>query len=383
MIDLEEYIAENNLRNRELEIVENGYDPLSGHGCCGERVSCGDAMLPVSLLHEHPHYLTLDGQSRDVLRIAHDFEYWCARCVTVKDKSSGRLVPLILNRGQRKLLAAMERQRAAGAPIRIILLKARQWGGSTLTQMYMAWIQIVHRKGWNSIILSHQLTGTLAIKRMLANLVDNYPVELLDGGKSLTMRSAGSPNVLDLHPRGCTVVLGSSRSEDAVRGTDLAMAHLSEVAFWKDTGEDVVRSVGGAIARLPLTVIVMESTANGYDKVFHSQWQRAVAGESDKSAVFVPWYEIPLYRREVSEPAKLIAEMDDYEHDLWARGLTLEMIAWYHDKRREYGKHRSMQAEYPTTPEEAFGTSGDMKRERVPLPADLSELVPATDAAMV
>lgn len=43
-----------------------------------------------------------------------------------------------------------------------------------------------------------------------------------------------------------------------------------------------------------------------------------------------------------------------YERELWERGLTLEMIQWYHDKRAEYQSAEQMHAEYPTTDEEAF-----------------------------
>lgn len=350
---LDEVMRENARRN---EVLRDEYEPLSGRGCRGDRVPLGEEYVPRTLTEDHPEYASLDAAARERLRIAYDFEYWCARCVTVKDKLTGALMPFTLNSAQRKLLDALENQREAGKPIRAILLKARQWGGSTLTQVYMAWIQIVHRTGWNSIILSHQLTGTLAIKRMLANLVDHYPAELLADGKSLSLKSAGSPNVLDLQPRGCTVILGSSRSEDAVRGNDLAMAHLSEVAFWRE-GEDVVRSVSGAVARLPLTVVVMESTANGTGNLFHDEWSRAVEGRSDKVPVFVAWHEIEIYRRAVDDAAGLIASLDDYEEALWDAGLTLEMIAWYHDKRAEYGTHAAMQAEYPTTPAEAFATS--------------------------
>lgn len=85
-------------------------------------------------------------------RMRHDFAFWCRTCVQIRDKQTGTYVPFVLNRPQRKALAAMEEQRRKGEPIRIIMLKARQWGGSTLIQMYMAWIQIMHRENWHSFI---------------------------------------------------------------------------------------------------------------------------------------------------------------------------------------------------------------------------------------
>ena len=63
--------------------------------------------------------------------------------VKIKDKQGQEDIPFILNRPQRRYLDMLETQRACNKPIRIIMLKARQWGGSTITQVYMAWILCV------------------------------------------------------------------------------------------------------------------------------------------------------------------------------------------------------------------------------------------------
>lgn len=61
-------------------------------------------------------------------------------------------IPFKLNRAQRRVLNKLEKLRKAGKPIKFILLKARQWGGSTLVQIYMLWIMLVHRRNWNTVI---------------------------------------------------------------------------------------------------------------------------------------------------------------------------------------------------------------------------------------
>lgn len=61
-----------------------------------------------------------------------DFQTWCETCCTIKDKLTGRDIPFKLNAPQRRVLAILEADRLAGRPIRLIMLKARQWGGSTL-----------------------------------------------------------------------------------------------------------------------------------------------------------------------------------------------------------------------------------------------------------
>ena len=72
-----------------------------------------------------------------------------------------------------------------------------------------------------------------------------------------------------------------------------------------------------------------------------------MAGQSDKQPVFVPWTEIAIYRQPVSDVAKLVGELDNYEKRLWEDGCTLEMINWYHHKRLEYPTQNLMAAEFP------------------------------------
>lgn len=310
-------------------------------------------------------------------RFTEDFALWCRECVKVSDSLTGLPVPFILNSPQRRVLGELERQRRAGRPIRLILLKARQWGGSTLVQMYMAWMQLVRRKGWNSLICGHVKDASANIRGMYSQLLRHYPPELKRGD------SAGAPdapaptdkeleklwtfapfeksqNINCIPARDCRVTIASALSPNNVRGSSYHMAHLSEVAFWGDGDQElagrIVRSVAGSIPRLPETLVVMESTADGVDNFFHDEWQRAVEGQSDKVPVFVPWHEIETYRRAVDPAGQdaLFRTLDNYEMELLRGGIPIEAVAWYHDKRREYATHEQMMAEYPSTPDEAF-----------------------------
>lgn len=364
LYNIEEILAEN--RKRQALLDEDQYDPLTGVGCWGDRVEVAGCLVPRQLLQSHPEFPSLEPLQRERLRIEEDFEFWCARCVTIHDKMISQNVPLVLNRPQRRLLSVMEGQRSAGRPVRVILLKARQWGGSTLVQMYMAWMQLVRHKGWNSLICGHKHTSSKNIKLMYNRLLRHYPSEMLDdedGGSTLRFtKLEGQPNVQQLESRDCLVLTCSARSEDAMRGYDISMAHLSEVAYWKTSvmhnPDDVVRSVSGSVSLKPETVVVLESTADGVGNYFHDEWLRAEMGCSDKAAVFVPWHEIEMYRHEVDDVQALWQEMDEYERKLWGDGLTLEQINWYHLKRKEYREHSFMMQEFPSTASEAFIASG-------------------------
>lgn len=350
-------------------------DPLSGLGCLGERFErrfpTGETLfLPVTITAD-PAYTGAGDTPEAVnrVRLRHDFEFWAATCCHIRDKSTGEIIPFRLNFPQVKVLAILEADRLAGNPMRLIMLKARQWGGSTLVQMYMAWIQCTIRRNWNSLICAHVKDTAASIRGIYSTMLGNYPSAYWDGddGSRPVFRAfERAANVREIAGRGCLVTLGSSENAESVRGADYAMAHLSEVAFWADSRHrspaDLVRAVCGAINRSPLTLIVMESTANGVGNFFHNEWCRAEKRESDKVPVFIPWFDIPIYSTPLpsgADPADIYRSFDPYERSLWHdRGLSLEQVLWYHLKRREYQDHAQMKAEYPSSPSEAFANTG-------------------------
>ena len=116
----------------------------------------------------------------EVLRCRYDFCYWAWRYVRIKPKDGGDDIPFTLNRPQRRLVEHFEQARLAGKPIRVIVLKARQWGGSTVTQIYMAWLQLIHRKGLNSLIVGQVKTAAAEVSSMFDKVMERYPLRLLE-----------------------------------------------------------------------------------------------------------------------------------------------------------------------------------------------------------
>lgn len=231
----------------------------------------------------------------------------------------------------------------------------------------MAWIQLVHKRSWNSLICAHVKDTAATIRGMYSKILSDYPADVWDEDGVCRPEFRvyeRSTNIRYIPGRDCRVTLGSAEKQDSVRGGDFAMAHLSEVAFWGDTTrhspEGFVRAICGSIMREPFTLIVMESTANGTGNFFHAEWLRACSAEgSDKIPVFVPWYEIELYSKPVGDVEALWSSLDSYERGLWHKyGCTLEQIAWYREKRREYPTRQLMAAEYPTDDVEAFANTG-------------------------
>lgn len=67
--------------------------------------------------------------AEDEERAGNDFAYWAATRGRIKNKHGGDDIPFRLNYAQQRLVDTLEKMRREDRPIRLILLKARQWGG--------------------------------------------------------------------------------------------------------------------------------------------------------------------------------------------------------------------------------------------------------------
>lgn len=323
-----------------------------------------ERILAIERQNRYPYHVDMN-EPIDMDRCKVDFLYWAARCVTIRDKLTGRNVPFLLNRAQRFVLDKLEQMRNDSQPIRIILLKARQWGGSTLIQTYMAWIQMVHRRNWHSVICAHVGDAARNIRAMYSTMLANYPDEACETEKKPAFVGFEKAlNVKLIKERQCRVTIASAENQESVRGSDIAMAHLSEVAFWKSTTrrdpEDFLRAVCSSVPLVPYSLVAIESTPNGVGNFFHREWLRAEAGTSDKKAVFVPWFMIDINSMDIDDDdiEAFWESMTPYERTLWdVHHCTLQQIKWYRRKLSEFPKAELMHAEFPTSPEEAFVSS--------------------------
>ena len=343
----------------------------------------------------------------DFARCFDDFEYWASRCCYIKNKAGGGDILFKMNKPQRKLVDALERMRKAEKPIRLILLKARQWGGSTCTQLYMAWLQMIRQPGLNSLIVAHQHACTYEIRDMFMRMIENYPEEMLQqaaimppgeekisqdtcenrdkgnrrGRKKKTKRTeSAGPGIIRVTSRNFKVKTGSAERPHSCRGGDYTLVHCSEVGVWKKTRlltpEDMLRSACSGVLYKPMTMILLESTANGTGNFFHSEYEAAMKGESQFEPLFVAWYEIEQYSLPFEEGgreefARQLLDGKDSRHEknarsqpgaylwwLWEKGATLEAIHWYVKERAKYSDHGQMASEYPSDEVEAFVHSG-------------------------
>jgi hypothetical protein len=293
-------------------------------------------------------------------RFKHDFEFWAATCIQIVDKNTKEYVPFILRPAQRVLLAELERQRLAGVPIRIILAKARQWGGSTLVEIYMMWIQLFWHENWHSTIVTQVEDQARRVRGIYADALSKYPKEV--NRYSLRPYEGSAKNKI-IPERGCIVSIGSAEKPDSLRSNDFAMLHLSEVGLWKATQgkkpEDLVQTLDGSLPFLPDTLRVKESTGKGVGNYFHREWVSAKNGESNDVPVFVPFWKIELYMIPLStDPLTFYDSLNEEERLLWERGATLEAVNWRRTAIRNFKDKWRFQAEFPSTDEEIFQATG-------------------------
>lgn len=378
------HIIEEN--KRHFDALFSEYDPLTGIGSPIERVrlnltpegkyilipkyistaSAIKEMLDYSCLEEYieAKHLTHD-EVYDVLfrlRVKYDFEYWAATCAAIFDKTSGQEVKFKLRKAQRKLLKVLVEQAFSLKPIRVILVKARQWGGSTLIQLFCAWIQLFHRKNWNSVIATHIEEAARNIRSMYTLVAERHPKDILDIKFRAFEGSSKNKQIVD---RGCVIYIGSMERPNSLHSGNYKLVHCSEVGYWKETTNrkpsDFVNAFEGSVPLEPFTLVALESTAKGTGNFFHTTWLSATKGENAYTPIFVAWWEIDMYTLpfESYEDMKMFVEsMNDYELWAFSLGATLEGLHWYREKRKGFDNDWDMQEQFPTTADEAFVTSG-------------------------
>ena len=309
-------------------------------------------------------------------------------CLKIKTKS-GTVVPFRLNDAQRKLYAVAKRQQDAGKPVRLIILKARQLGFSTLTEG-LIFHACATRKNVNALIVAHREDATANLFRMSKLFYDELPAPVKPMLRASNAQELVFENPSKLRSERearpglrSRIRCATAGGRGIGRSDTLQCVHLSEYAFWPDGADGKASTLAGilqAVPSLPGTMVVIESTANGFED-FKERWDAAVAGENDFEPVFFAWFENPDY----SMPVVPGTEWTPEERDLKAAyQLTDEQLQWrrWCIANNCGGSLDMFRQEYPASPGEAFLHSGTgvfdneqivLRLERLPEPAGRGE----------
>lgn len=418
-MNVEQLIEENHRRKKEIFAP---YNPVTGEGCYGfenrVKVELPDFFIPCMympkecmetvLMKNLMAYGSIKNFIENCLkkeytpklfmlvtflicrvRFREDPEFAFYLNDKIVDKVSGQLIPFKLNYPQRRLLRLMEDLRHEGKAIRIIILKARQWGGSTLSQLYIKWIQDYRHDGWNAIILA-QVKGTAKkIKAMYRTALENQPGWTIGhpGAKLQFSPFENSPDDFIVsdgtkHLRNSTLTVASFDNFDAVRGSNFHCAHYSEVAYWKKTPEHdpegVIASISAGIRNQPDNVEIFESTGRGASGFFYDRCQLAMDPKNNDAYkfLFIPFFIIENDMEDVDDEREfaewLLSNKDKaskpqgYRESgkffwrIWKLGATFEAINWYRNFRNKFKSHAMMATEAPIDESEAFRNSGNL-----------------------
>ena len=309
-------------------------------------------------------------------------------CLKIKTKS-GTVVPFRLNDAQRKLYAVAKRQQDAGKPVRLIILKARQLGFSTLTEG-LIFHACATRRNVNALIVAHREDATANLFRMSKLFYDELPAPVKPMLRASNAQELVFENPSKLRSERearpglrSRIRCATAGGRGIGRSDTLQCVHLSEYAFWPDGADGKASTLAGilqAVPSLPGTMVVIESTANGFED-FKERWDAAVAGENDFEPVFFAWFENPDY----SMPVVPGTEWTPEERDLKATyQLTDEQLQWrrWCIANNCGGSLDMFRQEYPASPGEAFLHSGTgvfdneqivLRLERLPEPAGRGE----------
>lgn len=275
------------------------------------------------------------------------------------------VIPLVPNPAQLAVIREIEYQYGAGLPIRIVNLKARQLGISTITEA-VDFLFCFAFPNTNALIVAHEDDSNTHLLNITMHYWETWPFRSLystkyAGRKHLEWQESAS---------GIQVVTAGGKGGG--RSRTIHFLHASEVAFWPNP--DLMLGLRQTVPNLPGTFIMLESTAKGIGNYFHSTWLQAVAGDSEFVPMFFPWW----FHNEYTLPGVPLLHKTDEERALTAllgagmrvnERLTIPAVpaedidarlAWrrWAIKNLAENDQLKFEQEYPATPEEAFLSTG-------------------------
>ena len=269
----------------------------------------------------------------------------------IKDKNSN-IIPFILNEPQQELYNKIKELKQQGKPVRILILKARQMGFSTLTEAIL-FKEVATNHNVNAGIITHESKATNNLFTMSKLFYDNLP-EMIK--PSIRNRNAQELIFNNEDNTGLNSKITCMTAGDgAGRSATYNFLHLSEFAFWSGDKKEAFISLMQTVPKNPNSMVIVESTANGYE-YFKELWDKAVRNETDFVPIFIGWNKLKEYQMKYTG-----FELTQEEKDLMETyGVTLDQLEWRRWCIRNNcgGDMAIFRQEYPINPEEAFISSG-------------------------
>lgn len=376
-IDIQDILKEDIIREK---LLFEYYDPVKGIGSKIDRftfniskddiVYLPDWMKDDELFKVFLNYDSLEDYSIKTetdfeanliifneIREKYDFEYYAATKLMIQIKKGKDEKPFILNRPQRKTYAEIHNEFIKHfKPIRIKIVKTRQWGGSTVVEAISFWIQDKWRtERWHMAIVGDVESQAKNVFGYYRRFAKKYT-----GNKLFTVKQFERTKNLTIKENEVIISIGSMQKPDTIRSSDNCILHATELGLWKSTDttkpEDLLQTLTSSIDPEPFTMIALESTAKGIGNFWYRLW----IGENYYKPIFIGWHEAEKNFILVENKEEFILTLNKYEEYLLTEGATLGGINWYRFKLAEMnGDLWRMQSENPTNAQEAFQSTGN------------------------
>ena len=298
----------------------------------------------------------------DLLGGGSHFKRFWRRWVHIRTEDRGLIRPE-MGWIQRALNDEIERQLALNIPVRIRILKPRKAWVSTLVEIRMYHriaIEMTHR---DALVVAQDFKTADYLIRIAKTVHRNCPTWLVP------VATADGRDIFGFDSRDALIEVKTASRFKSMHGRTPTFGHLSEVARWDKNAELTAEAVYNAIPMLPGSIAIEETVANGKGGYFAEQWaaneeMRNAGMPTEWTNLFQGWlahapYQADLYPSE--EDGKFEKSLDHEERTLVSlHHATLKQLKWRRRaiESRCHGSVESFHEMFPTTPQEAFLTSG-------------------------
>lgn len=271
--------------------------------------------------------------------------------LTIKTKNDA-LLPFAPTNIQIDAYNKILERKKLGKLLKIVFLKARQVGLSTLTEA-LFFQKVLFNRGKNAFVLADKSDSANNIYSMARRFYDNLPEPL-----KIPLKNNSTKELSFLTDSSFRV--GTAGGKSVGRSLTINYFHGSEVGFW-DNADEIVASMFPTIPDSPESMVILESTANGTSgkgRFFYELVQAGLEKNSEYLTIFYPWFFHNEYRKSIIEPIKWTDEEIELKK---IYNLSDEQLAWRRAKLEgEYKKREHLfRQEYPSSVQEAFVTTSN------------------------
>ena len=293
------------------------------------------------------------------------------------ENEKGQLITFKMRPPQRQLLKNMHQKN--------IILKARQLGFSSLIEIFCLDSALYRPNIKCGVIAQDQQSAGEMFRTKVEIPYDNLP-DYIKKMNPVLQRRSGSTGGYLLFANGSSIQIASS-----FRSSTCQILHISEMGKIgaKFPNKELEIKTGTLNAVHQDAIVFIESTAEGVGGIYHSMCMKALELKNAKMELskmdwkfhFFSWFEDAKYVARVPKNGLFMSKtMKEYFHGVEKAmkiKLTREQKQWYLQKYEEQGEE--MKQEFPSTPLEAFLTSG----RRVFNPIDVFHADAAIEAPLL